>query len=70
MKSFTNYQKGVITQRKCKMLLEQEIYNIEKFENKIQKYALCCDDFNDGVYRSPKDKALLKNTLLLIISHL
>ena len=42
------------------MLLEQEIYNIEKFENKIQKYALCCDDFNDGVYRSPKDKALLK----------
>lgn len=42
------------------MLTKQDVYNIEKFENKIQKYAFCCDDFNDGVYRSPKDKALLK----------
>ncbi|GKW34032.1 hypothetical protein PEC730217_28120 [Pectobacterium carotovorum subsp. carotovorum] len=42
------------------MLFKQEIYDIEMYENKIQKYALCCDDFNDGVYRRPKDKALLK----------
>ncbi|HEG3605629.1 TPA: replication initiation protein, partial [Klebsiella pneumoniae] len=26
----------------------------------IQEYALCCDDFNDGVYRNPKEKALMK----------
>ncbi|AKL15182.1 replication initiation protein [Klebsiella pneumoniae] len=42
------------------MPLKQDIYNIEQFKNKIQKYALCCDDFYDGVYRTPKDKALLK----------
>ncbi|AOR64257.1 replication initiation protein [Pectobacterium wasabiae] len=42
------------------MLLKQDIYNKEKFENKIQKYALCCDNFNNGVYKALKDKALLK----------
>ncbi|HFO5745126.1 TPA: replication initiation protein, partial [Escherichia coli] len=31
-----------------------------KYKLQIQKYALCCDDFRDGVYRAPKDKALLK----------
>lgn len=42
------------------MVLKQNVYNLENFQNTIQKYALCCDNFNDGVYRSPKDKALLK----------
>lgn len=42
------------------MILNQNIYNIEKYKSQIQEYALCCDDFNDGVYRNPKEKALLK----------
>ncbi|EBP4343032.1 replication initiation protein [Klebsiella pneumoniae] len=42
------------------MLNDEYIYNVEKYKLQIQKYALCCDDFRDGVYRAPKDKALLK----------
>lgn len=42
------------------MYLKQDIYNIDKFKSQIQKYALCTDDFNDGVYRNMKEKALLK----------
>ncbi|HAC6519276.1 TPA_asm: replication protein [Salmonella enterica subsp. houtenae serovar 45:g,z51:-] len=42
------------------MLFEDKIYNMDNYKSQIQKYALCCDDFNDGVYRSPKEKALLK----------
>ncbi|MBE5212577.1 replication initiation protein [Pectobacterium sp. A535-S3-A17] len=42
------------------MLLEDNIYNMENYKSQIQKYALCCDDFNDGVYRNPKEKALAK----------
>ncbi|MBN3239840.1 replication initiation protein [Pectobacterium versatile] len=42
------------------MLLQQETYNMDNYKSQIQKYALCCDDFNDGVYRNLKEKALLK----------
>ncbi|WP_227318837.1 replication initiation protein [Cedecea davisae] len=42
------------------MFLEQDIYDVDKYKNQIQKYALSCDDFNDGVYRHRKEKALLK----------
>ena len=42
------------------MYLKQDIYNAEKFKSQIQQYALSTDDFNDGVYRTPKEKALLK----------
>lgn len=42
------------------MLLKQNIYNAEKYRSQIQKYALSTDNFNDGVYRTPKEKALLK----------
>ncbi|EOS93911.1 replication protein [Erwinia tracheiphila PSU-1] len=42
------------------MLFEDNIYNMEKYKSQIQKYALCCDEFNDGVYRNPKERALLK----------
>lgn len=42
------------------MLLKQNIYNTEKYRSQIQKYALSTDNFNDGVYRTPKEKALLK----------
>lgn len=42
------------------MLFEDNIYNMEKYKSQIQKYALCCDDFNDGVYRNQKERALLK----------
>ncbi|ELY4724310.1 MULTISPECIES: replication initiation protein [Cronobacter] len=42
------------------MYLKQNVYNIDKFKSQIQKYALSTDDFNDGVYRVPKEKALLK----------
>lgn len=42
------------------MLLKEDVYDINKYKSQIQKYALCCDDFKDGVYRNPKDKALLK----------
>ncbi|EBZ9359400.1 replication protein, partial [Salmonella enterica subsp. enterica serovar Derby] len=42
------------------MYLKQDIYNEDKFKSQIQKYVLSTDDFNDGVYRNPKEKALLK----------
>ncbi|EJG0748982.1 replication initiation protein, partial [Cronobacter sakazakii] len=42
------------------MHLKQDIYNSDKFKSQIQKYALSTDDFNDGVYRTPKERALLK----------
>lgn len=42
------------------MLFEDKIYTRDKYESQIQKYALCCDDFNDGVYRRLKARALLK----------
>ena len=42
------------------MYLKQDIYNADKFKSQIQKYALSTDDFNNGVYRNPKEKALLK----------
>ncbi|EDU8740841.1 replication protein [Salmonella enterica] len=42
------------------MILEDNIYNIDRYKNQIQRYALCTDNFNDGVYRNPKEKALLK----------
>ena len=40
--------------------MRKEIYNEDKYKSQIQKYALCCDDFNDGVYRKPREKATLK----------
>lgn len=43
------------------MLFEDNIFNMENYKSQIQKYALCCDDFNDGVYRNLKKRALLKN---------
>ncbi|WP_236127715.1 replication initiation protein [Cedecea colo] len=42
------------------MLFEDKIYNMENYKSQMHKYVLCCDDFNDGVYRSPKERALLK----------
>lgn len=42
------------------MLFEDNIFNMENYKSQTQKYALCCDDFNDGVYRNPKEMALLK----------
>jgi len=42
------------------MLLKQEIYNADTYKNQIQTYALCCDSFDDGVYRNPKEKAVIK----------
>ena len=42
------------------MLFEENSYDIERFKNQIQKYALCSDNFNHGVYRNQKDKALKK----------
>ncbi|EBI4323865.1 replication protein [Salmonella enterica] len=40
------------------MILNQDIYNIDKYKSQIQAYALCCDSFSSGVYRKPKEKAL------------
>jgi hypothetical protein len=40
------------------MILNQNIYNIEKYKSQIQEYALCCDDFSTGVYRRHKEQAL------------
>ncbi|EKS3672643.1 replication initiation protein [Salmonella enterica] len=42
------------------MLLKQDIYNADKYKSQIQKYTLSTDNFNDGVYRTSKEKALLK----------
>ncbi len=42
------------------MLFNDKIYNMENYKSQTQKYALCCDGFNDGVYRSPKERALSK----------
>lgn len=42
------------------MLFEDNIFNMENYKSQIQKYALCCDNFNDGVYRNLKERALLK----------
>lgn len=42
------------------MLFEDKIYNVRNYKGQIQKYALCCDDFNEGMYRSPKERALKK----------
>lgn len=42
------------------MFFEENSYDIERFKNQIQKYALCSDNFNHGVYRNHKDKALKK----------
>lgn len=39
---------------------EDKIYNIDNYKSQKQKYALCCDDFNDGMYRSPKERAVFK----------
>lgn len=33
------------------MILNQNIYNIEKYKSQIQEYALCCDNPSKGVYR-------------------
>lgn len=52
-------QKGAL--KEGKMLFEDNIFNMENYKSQIQKYALCCDDFNDGVYRNLKERALLKN---------
>lgn len=38
--------------------MRKEIYNEDKYKSQIQKYALCCDDFNDGVYRKPRESYL------------
>lgn len=48
------------TIRRSEMLNNENIYNVEKYKLQIQKYALCCDDFRDGVYRALKTKLLLK----------
>lgn len=45
------------------MLFNDKIYNMENYKSQTQKYALCCDDFNDGVYRSPKERALSKKQI-------
>ena len=39
------------------MLLNQDIYNIEKYKSQIQKYALCTDDLRYGSHRRPKEQA-------------
>lgn len=44
------------TIRRSEMLNNENIYNVEKYKLQIQKYALCCDDFRDGVYKPLKTK--------------
>lgn len=38
----------------------QEEYNRDKYINQIQSWVLCTDDFENGTYRKPKNKALNK----------
>ncbi|MBA0216224.1 replication initiation protein [Pectobacterium brasiliense] len=39
------------------MILNQNIYNIEKYKSQIQEYVLCCDNPSKGVYRRHKEIA-------------
>ena len=41
-------------------MLIQEEYNRDKYINQIQSWVLCADDFENGTYRKPKNKALNK----------
>ena len=41
-------------------MLKQEEYNRDKYINQIQSWVLCADDFENGTYRKPKNKALNK----------
>lgn len=41
-------------------MLVQEEYNRDKYINQIQSWTLCADDFENGTYRKPKEKALNK----------
>ncbi|HHX5693681.1 TPA: replication initiation protein, partial [Klebsiella pneumoniae] len=41
-------------------MLKQEEYNRDKYINQIQSWTLCADDFENGTYRKPKEKALNK----------
>lgn len=41
-------------------MLVQEEYNRGNYINQIQSWALCADDFENGTYRKPKEKALNK----------
>lgn len=51
--------RGHIKKGKQNMSIQEE-YNRDKYINQIQSWTLCADDFENGTYRKPKEKALNK----------